>query len=227
MNTLDRLFTKIDPLFKPGPFDETALPAGFKLHKTHRQLLQKRNGGYFYGSALHIFGACQEPSFHGLTPWNAPDAWRGPYGVAVEGLVFFAEDAFGDQFGLDDTGKVFVLRAEQGIVEELADDFDQWLLMAVEAPDELLARATFTAWVKTHGHLPHGSQLQAYPPYIFAEDPDAVALEAVDALDNMVFHAALAQTIANLAPGARVKLDFTDEGIQITTEEGPPAELPS
>jgi hypothetical protein len=224
MTPLDKLLTKIDPLFKPPAFEEAALPAGMKLHKTHRQLLQKRNGGYFYGSALHLFGACREPAFHSLLAWNAADSWRKAYGPVAEGLVFFAEDAFGDQFALDEAGKIFLLRAEQGIAEELADDFDQWLMMAVEAPDELLARETFTHWVSKHGHLPNGSQLQAYPPFIFAESTEDVVLQAVDAVENMEFHAALAQTIASLPEGSRVKVEFTEEGIQITTEEVPPPE---
>ena len=224
MTPLDRLLAKIDPLFRPPAFDPAALPAGMALPPTLRQLLARRNGGYFYGGALHLFGACLEPEFHSLPSWNDPHGWRVPYGTAVEGLTFFAEDAFGDEFGLDPSGKVFTLHAESGRVEELADDFEQWLLMAVEAPDELLSRGTFNRWVQAHGHLPHGSQLQAYPPFLFAEEPEDVQLEAVDALDNMAFHAALAETIATLPEGTRVKLDFTDEGIRITTEEIPAGE---
>ena len=221
MNPLDKLMTKVDPLFTAPPFDETALPANLRAPATLMQLLRRRNGGYFYGGALHVFGACRTPAFHGLVPWNAPEAWRGPYGDGVDGLTFFAEDAFGDQFARDETGKVFVLRAEQGVVEELADDFDQWLLMAVEAPDELLGRGTFVRWVQAHGHLPHGSQLQAFPPFIFAEDADDVQLEAVDALDNMQFHATLAETIANLPEGKRLRVEFNEEGLQLITEDIP------
>lgn len=228
MQPIDKLVTKIDPLFKAPAFDAARVPAEFKLHKTHRQLLEKRNGGYFYGGALHIFGACAEPAFHSLAAWNAADGWRAAYGEAVEGLTFFAEDAFGDQFALDAAGKVFVLKAEYGVVEELADDFEQWLLIAVEAPDELLGRGTFVKWVQAHGHLTHGSQLQAYPPFMFAEDADDVQLEMVDAFDNMAFHAELANTIAraeaDLPPGERLKIEFTEEGIQLSTEPVPETE---
>ncbi len=224
MTPLDRLFAKIDPLFATPPFDPTALPPGAPLPPSYRRALERRNGGYFYGGALHLFGACREPAFHSLGIWNAADGWRASFGPATGGLTFFAEDAFGDEFAFGASGRVFALRAESGRVEELADDFDQWLSMAVEAPDELLSRGTFARWVQAHGHLPRGSQLQAYPPYLFAEDPDRVQLDAVDAFDNMAFHAALAETLANLPEGSRVKLDFTDEGIQITTEEIPPEE---
>jgi hypothetical protein len=221
MKPLDRLFTKLDTLFKAPAFDEAALPPGFKLGKTHRELLQRRNGGYFYGGALHVFGACREPVFHSLVQWNEPGLWREPYGDACEGLVFFAEDAFGDQFALDAAGKVYEFRAEQGAAEEIADDFDTWLLIAVEAPDELLGRGTFVRWVTQHGHLPHGSQLQAYPPFIFADDPEQVQLDAVEAVENMQFHAALAVQIAEIPAGARMKVEFTEEGINIIPEEGP------
>lgn len=219
MKALDRLLAKIDPLFRPGPFEAAALPEGLRLSSTHRALLERRNGGYFYGGALHVLGAAREPAFHSLAAWNEPGLWKTYYGPEVEQLTFFAGDAFGDQFGLDAGGKVYTLRAEQGLVEELADDFDQWLLMAVEAPDELLARGTFTRWIQQHRHLPHGSQLQAYPPFLFAENPEDVELEPVEALENMHFHAALAQQLQAIPEGARVKVEFTEDGIQITPEE--------
>lgn len=231
MQPLDKLVTKIDPLFKPPAFDAARLPTGFKLHALHRQLLEKRNGGFFYGGALHILGACAQPAHHSLDAWNAADGWRSNYGAACEGLLFFAMDAFGDQFALDEEGRVFVLRAEEGIVEELADDFEQWLMMAVEAPDELLGRGTFVKWVQANGHLPHGEHLQAYPPFMFVEDAAEAHLEAVDAFDNMMFHGELARTIAQahegLPAGERLKVEFTAEGIQLSTEPIPADEANS
>jgi hypothetical protein len=222
MTPLDRLLAKVDPLFKSAAFDEKALPAGLKLHKLHRELLKRRNGGYFWGGALHIFGACAEPTTHSLAAWNEPELWRTAYGTgAFEGFTFFAEDAFGDQFALDAAGKVFQLKAERGAMDELADDFEQWLLVAVEAPDELLGRGTFTRWVSKNGHLPYGSQLQAFPPFLFAEDAEQLQLSAVDAIENMIFHADLAQQLASIPEGVRVKVEFTEEGMQITTEEAP------
>jgi hypothetical protein len=219
MTPLDKLVARVDALFKAPPFDEKALPAGFKLGKTHRQLLQRRNGGYFYGGALHIFGACAEPPTHSLVAWNAPELWRSAFGNDTDGLTFFAEDAFGDQFGLDAAGKVSAFRAETVSIEEIADDFDTWLLIAVEAPDELLSRPTVAAWIAEHGRLPHGSQLQAYPPFMFLEEGVSAQLEAVDAVENMKFHAAIADQIASIPEGARVKVEFTEEGLQITPDE--------
>jgi hypothetical protein len=222
MTPLDRLLTKYDPLFKPPAFDEKVLPPNFKLGKSHRALLQRRNGGYFFGGALHIFGACAEPVTHSLSAWNDPELWRTAFESEGFGeLVFFAEDAFGDQFALDPSGKILVLRSEKGAIEELADDFDQWILMCVEAPDELLGRGTFARWVSQNGRLPYGSQLQAYPPFLFTDDAENVQLSAVEAVENMQFHAALAQQLASIPPGVRVKVEFTDDGIQITEEAEP------
>ena len=219
MTPLDRLLAKVDPLFKAPPFDQAALPPGFALGKTHRQFLQRRNGGYFLGSALHVFGACAEPQSHSIAAWNAPELWRSAFGDATGNLVYFAEDAFGDQFGLSPDGKVGVFRAETSVIEEIADDFDQWLLIVVEAPDELLSRGVVASWIASHGHLPYGSQLQAYPPFVFAESPEAVDLAAVDAVENMRFHGAISEEIANIPDGARVKIEFTEDGLQISPDE--------
>lgn len=222
MTPLDRLLAKVDPLFKSPPFDAKLLPEGFKPHKTHLQLLQKRNGGYFWGGALHVFGAVPEPDFHSLVEWNSESLWRRPYGAAAEGLVFFAEDAFGDQFAQDANGKIFQFKAEQGIATEIADDFDQWLLMVVEAPDVLLAQETFKAWAQQHGKLAHGLQLQAYPPFAFVGDDEEPTLEAVDAIENMLFHGDIARAIADIPEGQRVRIEFTEDGMQIIPEAGEP-----
>lgn len=225
MKPLDRLLAKVDPLFQSPPFDPKLLPEGFKPHKTHLQLLQRRNGGYFWGGALHVFGAVAEPDFHSLVEWNSESLWRRPYGAAAEGLVFFAEDAFGDQFAQDANGKIFQFKVEQGIATEIADDFDQWVMMVVEAPDVLLAQETFKQWALQNGKLGHGLQLQAYPPFAFLGEDEEPSLEAVDAIENMLFHADIARAIADIPPGQRVRIDFTDEGMQIIPEEGePPAE---
>ena len=224
MKQLDKLHARIDPLFQAPSFDASKVPAGMPLHASHKALLERRNGGYYWGGALHIFGACEEPEFHSLTRWNAPETWREPYGPDLDGLFFFAEDAFGDQFALDGKGKVLRLKAESGALEELADDFEQWVLIVTEATDELLGRGTFAQWASQHGRLPHGTQLQAFPPYLFAEDPDAVQLEAVDAVENMQFHAAIAAQLAALPEGAAARIEITDEGIQIVQAD--PSEIP-
>lgn len=224
MTPLDKLLARADPLFKTAAFDASKLPAGMPLHATHKALLQRRNGGYFWGGALHVFGACDEPDFHSLIAWNTPETWRELYGEDLEGLFFFAEDAFGDQFALDAQGHVLRLKAESGALEELADDFDQWVLIVVEATDELLGRGTFADWASQNGRLPPGSQLQAFPPYLFAEDPDMVQLEAVDAVENMQFHGAIAAQLAALPEGAAARIEITDEGIQIVPAD--PAEIP-
>lgn len=225
MTDLDKLMARVDPLFKAPAFDASKLPQGMPLHASHKKLLERRNGGYFWGGALHVFGACDEPAFHSLVRWNAPDGWRAPYGEDLDGVFFFAEDAFGDQFALDAKGHVLRLKAETGALEELADDFDQWLLIVVEATDELLGRGTFAAWASQNGRLEPGSQLQAFPPYLFAEDPDDVQLEAVDAFENMEFHAAIAAQLAAIPDGAAARIEVTDEGIQIVIAD--PDEVPS
>lgn len=230
MKPIDQLVTKIDPLFKSPAFDAAALPAGMTLHPAHRELLEKRNGGYFHGGALHVFGACAEPAFHSLPAWNAADGWRTAFGEATEGLFFFAETAFGDQFAHDDSGKVFALRSEEGVVEQVADDFEHWLLKVIADPDGELARDYFVGWVQAHGHLPHGSQLQAFPPFVLLGDEEEPDIEAVDAFDNMAFHGAFAsqfaEALASVPEGHRLKVDVTEEGIEFSTVEAG-EELPS
>src|SRR4051812_19529700 len=68
------------------------------------EFLQASNGLYAFESALHLFPAGSGGEELSLTQWNASDLWRQEYGEFAEGLMFFAEDAFGNQFCINRAG---------------------------------------------------------------------------------------------------------------------------
>src|SRR5271170_5028650 len=62
------------------------------------ELLNERNGFYAFESALHVFPASSYEGEMTLSRWNSFGLWRHEYGVLADGMLFFAENAFGDQF---------------------------------------------------------------------------------------------------------------------------------
>src|SRR5262249_46564683 len=121
-----------DRAFAPPPLDaalaEEVLGAAGAPGTPHRSLLELANGAFLYEGALHLFGACAAPPWHSLRAWNAPATWRDAYGHLADGLVFFAEDAFGDQYAYSGHGgEVVVFEAELGRATHAAPTFVAWI----------------------------------------------------------------------------------------------------
>jgi hypothetical protein len=213
---LDELDAQADPAFVGPALDagvaEAVLGASGGARTPHRRLLERRNGGYFFERALHIFGACEEPPWHSLRAWNAPSLWRETYGDLGGGLVFFAEDAFGDQFGYSGQGgAVVVFEAELGRVVEVAPHFVAWLEAILAAPEEVLPVEMVRRKERGHRRLAPGEQLFAYPPLCTMEaHQEGVTVGHVDAVEAMRFRGDLARQLHHLPVGARVKIEIPE-----------------
>jgi SMI1/KNR4 family protein SUKH-1 len=210
---LDRLLVHADPGFVPPAFEaalaESVLGASGGLRTPHRRLLECMNGGYFFERSLHVFGACADPPWHSLGAWNSPALWRDAYGEAAEGLVCFAEDAFGDQYAYSGRGgEVVCFEAELGRVVSVAPHFVAWLEGLLEQPEAVLPLDVMRREVETRQPLEPGWQLFAYPPLCTVESRQGVTVGQVDAVEAMRFRGSLALQLRNLPPGARVAIEI-------------------
>lgn len=90
-----------------------------------RALLRCRNGLYAFESALHVFPSALPGKEMNLRDWNAFNLWRFEYGDLAKGALFFAEDAFGNQFSLFEE-RVCFFEAETGELTEFSNDLETW-----------------------------------------------------------------------------------------------------
>ncbi|MSP61151.1 MAG: SMI1/KNR4 family protein [Myxococcales bacterium] len=206
------LLAERDREFDPPPFDpavaEVLGPSGAP-QTPHRRLLEQANGAWLFAGALHLFGACEGPPWHGLRAWNAPATWRDAYARLTDGLVFFAEDAFGDQYGYSGRGgEVVRFDAELGRREQVADSFGHWLDAVLTHPEAMLPLDVVAAQAALGKRLRPGNQLFAYPPLFSVEAAEGVDLGHVDAIEAMRFRGALAVQLQGLPPGTQVKIDL-------------------
>src|SRR5690349_3954919 len=83
-------------------------------------LFERKNGFYAFESALLVrpFGV-PVGGVLDIVSWNAWHDWTGIYGDRLNGVVLFAEDLFGGQFGVTRDG-VVSFNPESGEVEPLA-----------------------------------------------------------------------------------------------------------
>ena len=162
---LGRIITWMEPAvdgdFVPPPLDEELVlralgdAAGPRNVEQHLTLLRHWNGFYALRGLLHVLGGCTTPPNHSLEAWNSLDGWRRAYGMRTEGAVFFAQDAFGDQFGYRQ-GKVVRLKAQLGVLEGVATSLVEWIESVLVEPDYALSRKLFELCIDAHGPLPHG-----------------------------------------------------------------------
>jgi hypothetical protein len=199
---IDALLRFVEPYldqdFSPPPYDPTiaamALMAAGRSQDFHQGILQRRNGFYAFSGLLHVFGACSTPPNHSLLSWNdLRDGWRKSWGPVTEGCFFFAQTAFGDQFGYRG-GKVVRLRALEGRVDAAEASFEEWLKTVFLDPDFALDKRLFDACVREHGPLPHGGHFAPAMPY----DPNAplvpATMQVVPTRDSMETKAELVRS---------------------------------
>jgi len=77
---------------------EPVLVSGYRLPAAHLEFLRVANGLVSKRTAFRLFGI--EPTLPALDllEWNR-SPWVAEYGALAAGLVFIAEDIFGDQYG--------------------------------------------------------------------------------------------------------------------------------
>lgn len=198
------------------------------------ELLQERNGFYAFERALHVLPsncANGQPSIGTKAPqsrtgkvllsqddqgrlmespmdlerWNMDVLWRNEFGAAADGLMFFAEDAFGEQFALSN-GTVWRFNPESAAREEIAGDLDEWA-------ERILADYSFETgyqpahdWQQQNGQLMEGQRLIPKMPFIMGGKYEADNLFALDAVKAMRYRADIWKQIRDLPDGAPIQL---------------------
>jgi len=88
-------------------------------------LLRRRNGFDSFESALHLFPYGRSDRVLDLDTWNASGTWRETYGNALDGCLFFAEDAFGFPFCIE-ADAVRRCDAETGERVAMGASIEEW-----------------------------------------------------------------------------------------------------
>jgi hypothetical protein len=199
----------VDADFSAPPYDPTVgavmLPNAGRSQAFHERVLQHRNGFYAFNGLLHVMGACTAPPNHSLLSWNDPTGWRGAWGATVDGLTFFAQSAFGDQFGYRG-GKIVRLRALEGIVVASHASLDEWFEAALLDPESTLSQRAFDACVRVHGPLPHGGHFAPVGAFNPDLPIDPAAMTVVPTRDSMEMKAAAAVNVVRRRSSMSVRV---------------------
>jgi len=139
-----------------------------------------------------------------LEAWNSRDLWTHEYGGLAEGLFFFAEDAFGNQFCLREEG-VCSFDAETGETESLGRSVEDWAHRVLAEYELLTGFPLFHDWQVEHGRVPSGSRLVPIVPFVLGGEYSLPNLRVADAVSAMRSCGNLARQIRDLPDGTRVE----------------------
>jgi hypothetical protein len=188
------------PLASTPP--DIALAKQGERHRELFELLTMRNGFFCFDAALHVF-----PSGGGDMPlerWNSSTLWRDAYGDMADEYWFFAEDVFGNQFGIAED-KVVSFDAETAEVEQVADTVEEWASKILEDYDYLTGHSLGYAWQDNYGRLPVGRRLAPKRPFVAGGEFEVDNLYALDAVKAMRWRGDLARQIRDLPDGAPIE----------------------
>jgi hypothetical protein len=170
-------------------------------------LLHQRNGFYAFESALHVFPFARHQKDEkeiGLGRWNSFELWRFEYGDLADRVLFFAEDAFGNQFCLHDR-RVRSFDAETGAMSDVADDIEGWAKQILTEYNVLTGYPLLHQWQQKNGALAAGSRLMPKIPFVLGGKYSLDNLYALAAVSAMKTRGNLARQIKDLPDGSRVE----------------------
>lgn len=132
-----RFFKEYAPVTVTAPgataaqLERCARDLGAPLPAALQAFLTECNGGYFRDGLLHLLGAGRPLRHDDLASWNDPALWKAQYRLPeLAGLLCFADDPFGNQFGVhlgQPEPKVFRFDVQHGELDQMADSLSEFL----------------------------------------------------------------------------------------------------
>jgi hypothetical protein len=172
------------------------------------QLLLVRNGFFALDNALHVFPLGKTDLGYDLITWNASDTWRQDYGNLADGLMFFAEDAFGEQFAVKDDA-IVRFNPETGESKYFASSIDDWLSALLSKPNVETGYPLAKQWQEQNRPLAGNERLIPKTLFVVGGKFQVDNLYALDAVKAMQFRAYIALQIKGLPDGTQIQLEVT------------------
>lgn len=206
MTALEKLLSISSAPLGLGMVETSVIPTDDfgALGRELQALLQNKNGFYAFESALHLFPAAQSQEHMMLERWNASDLWRYEYGPLAERALFFAEDAFGNQFCIHHE-RVCSFDAETGELNELGANLETWARALLNDYAFLTGYPLMHQWQSKNGALPAGMRLMPKVPFVLGGEYALNNLYPLEAARGMKSRGNLARQLKDLPDGARIE----------------------
>jgi len=161
------------------------------------------NGGYFWGRALLIRPRAGLSAVLTVSAWNEPERWKGLYAGRCDSVIFFAEDAFGGQFGVLD-GRFVQFDPETSEIVVIAENAEEWVSSVLRDANYLTGAPVAAAWEKKHGPLPPGCRLVPKQAFMLGGQFHSSNMACKSDVEGMRIRAGLWQATKDLSDGQKI-----------------------
>jgi hypothetical protein len=168
-----------------------------------REVLAIANGFFAFSGAFLFRPASNSGKPLGIREWNEVELWKKIYPVDLVDVLFFAEDVFGYQFGLN-SEKVIQLDPETGELTQIALSVDDLLRKVVANPGELTGDVFLKEWVEAYGSLFAGERLVAKCPFVCGGEFGVSNFIVKDEVLAMRARGKLASSLQGIEDGTKV-----------------------
>ena len=172
------------------------------------QLLIHSNGLLAFESALMIRPLVNEGGIHSVFDWNDQKLWKSRYGdEQTQNTLFFAEDAFGYQFGYYQN-QIYSFDPETGEFDFICKDFIEWCDLIVSEYKQYTGYAIMHEWQIAKGPIALGNRLCPKLPFVLGGQYEIDNLYSTPALDGILLRASVATQIRDVPDGSSIKIEI-------------------
>lgn len=165
----------------------------------YNEFTSKINGGYFFTRSLQLYSLTSLNSYHSIKVIN--DLFVSEYKHLADGLIFFGQDIFGNQFGFEKSGIVF-FNIETADRELIASNFSEWLNVIMNDLEYFTGLRLAEDWVKEKGYIDYNERLCPKMPFVLGGNYDLPNLYLNSSVNNIKFNSSIALQIHDLPDGA-------------------------
>ena len=178
----------------------TTLPQDLHL------FLLRSNGLFAFESALMIRPLITEGDIYSIIEWNDSKLWKSSYSDnLVLNTLFFAEDAFGCQFGFYEN-QIYFFDPETGEIEFMCKSFDEWCDLIVSEYKQYTGYQLMCEWQMANAPITLGHRLCPKLPFVLGGQYEVDNLYSINALQGMLLRSSIATQIRDLPDGSEIQL---------------------
>src|SRR5664279_120715 len=206
-----------EPAFCPfggkeqGNAIEAFLGAAKSIGRELAALLETKNGFFVFDRALLIRSFDRYSTPLGIVQWNDINVWKNVYNVRTENIIFFAEDVFGGQFGIDGDS-ICYFDPENADLTPVAENLESWGRWILDDHRVRTGWPLLRQWQELYGIIQEGQRLLPKIPFVLGGKFELENLFKLNDIEGMRWRADIANQLLDCPPGAKVVIKLAPPG---------------
>jgi hypothetical protein len=204
---IDKLI-KVGTIVSKKQFDRFYDFSQYPLILDINEFLTRANGLIAFESSLIIRPGTKDEKIVDILSWNEFSLWKTLYKNShLENYIFFAEDTFGNQFGIYNDG-IYFFSLETGEIKFFCHSLEEWAKLIIEDYYLHTGYKIMHEWQKKNGHIPLGYRLCPKIPIILGGDFNSENLQCISIEKCMNFLSSIAIQIQTLPDKTNIKIQI-------------------